>query len=607
MKRFAVTTVAVVLAGTLISVAPALAQPRKEDWIELRTANFTLFSDAGEKTVRRIGADLERLRDALAQLTPGLTLNSPTPTYIFVFKDALAFKPYRQTHQGKPVDSGGFFLSRQLGNYVAFYGGQRVLERYGTSHGDERAIIYHEYLHNVLRNNYASLPLWLNEGLAEYHSTFDVGKNEVRIGLPVAEHVQWLRKNPLVPVASLFAVDEHSTHYDEIHRGAFYASSWALVHYLISGSPERRLQATEALRLAQAGTPPDQIFRQAFGTDPANLDRDLARYVQRYVFNFSRVPLRTEADLAMTARPLTWADALYRLGDLLANVGSEQAAAAAEHFRAALAERPDHGPALAGLGYLEDLADRTAEARPWYEKAAKLAPDDFLVQYLYARNLLEDPGPDSLRQARASLLKAVQMRPDFGEAWARLGYTYQVEEELTPEAIQALETAHRLLPSRMDVAHNLAIAYARAAQPEKAEALIEGVLVPLAEPDLVADAREALLDQDYIRAEGLVSREKLEEALPILERIRARTSLEDRRGKMAERIQEIREAQGFNHFVDRYNEAIALANKGDVPGAVAILEPLIEVTRDPVQVEQVRTLIQRLKGPEKKRAGSQPR
>jgi Flp pilus assembly protein TadD len=603
MKRFAPhAAIATIITWALLVLAaapPALAQPKKEDWIELRTANFTLFSDAGEKTVRRIGADLERLRDALAQLTPGLTLNSPSPTYIFVFKNAAAFHPYQRTYEGKPLDSGGYFLSRQLANYVAVDGGQR---------GEERAIIYHEYLHYVLRNNYATLPLWLHEGLAEYYSTFDVGKDEVRIGLPVAEHVTWLRKNPLIPLASLLAVDEHSPSYNEsARRGAFYAESWALVHYLISGSPERRLQATESLRLAQAGTPPAQIFRQAFGTDPAILDRELARYVQSYIFNFSRVPLRTEADLAMTARPLAWADALYRLGSLLANIGSEQAAAAAAHFRAALAERSDHGPALAGLGYLEELANRPAEARAWYEKAAKLAPDDFFVQYLYARNLLEDPRPDSLRLARASLLKAVQLRPDFGEAWARLGYTYQVEEELTPEAIQAMETSHRLLPSRMDIAHNLAVAYARAAQREKAEALIEDVLVPRAEPELVASAREALLDQDHARAEDLIEQGKLEDAIPLLERIRAKTSLEDRRGKMAARIQEIREAQNFNHFVDRYNEAVALANKGDVSGAVAILEPLVEVTRDLVQIERARMLIRQLKGPEKKPAGSRPR
>jgi tetratricopeptide (TPR) repeat protein len=170
-----------------------------------------------------------------------------------------------------------------------------------------------------------------------------------------------------------------------------------------------------------------------------------------------------------------------------------------------------------------------------------------------------------------------------------------------------METAYRLLPSRMDVAHNLAIAYARSGQREKAEALIESVLVPRAEPELVANAREALLDQDLIRAERLIGQEKLQEALPLLEQVRARTSQENRRNQMALRIREIQEAQNFNHFVDRYNVAVSLANKGDVQGAIAVLEPLIETTRDPMQVERARSLIQRLKGPEKKHAGSRPK
>ena len=126
------------------------------------------------------------------------------------------------------------------------------------------------------------------------------------------------------------------------------------------------------------------------------------------------------------------------------------------------------------------------------------------MQYLYAANLIDDPGPDSLRQARAALTRAVALRPDFGEAWARLGYTYQGEEELPAEAIQALETAHRLLPSRIDVAHNLALAYARTGQTGKAEELIERVLVPQAPPEQIESAREALLDEEHRRAEELI-------------------------------------------------------------------------------------------------------
>lgn len=609
MKRSAPLIVMVLaVLVTLAAEAPAQALPQKEPWIELRTANFTLFSDAPEKTVRRVGEDLERLRDALSQLVPGLALNSPSPTYIFVFKDQESFKPYQRTFQSQALLSGGYFLARPLANYVAVF----VFANYHDQHRGERLVIYHEYIHNVMRNNYASLPLWFHEGLAEYYSTFEVGKDEARIGLPIPEHVQWLRKNPLVPLADLFAVDEKARDYNEAtRRGGFYAQSWALVHYLISGSPERRVQAIESLRLAQQGLPPDQIFKRAFGTDLAALERELGKYVKSYLFsttsNTARVPLRTEANLAMTVSPMAWPDVLYRLGDLLANLGPEQEPAAAEHFRAILAEQPNHGPAMAGLGHLEELADHPEAAAVWYAKAAQAAPEDFLVQYLYGMNLIENPEADSLLKAREALQKAVRLRPDIGEAWARLGYTYQVANELPPEAVQAMETAHRLLPSHMDVAHNLAVAYARTGQREKAQALIDDVLVPRADPEMVANAREALVDEDYEQAEELISQSKLDEALPLLEGLRERTSLSTRKVEITDRITEIREAQSYNHFVDGYNQAVELANQGDVRGAIAILQPLIETTRDSTQVERARTLVERLQKPEKKRSGAKPR
>lgn len=592
MKRFsphAAAFVIVALVSGLFSAALALPRP-KEEWIELRTANFTLFSSAGEKDTRRLGTDLERLRDALAQISPGLALNSPYPTYIFVFKNADSFRPYQRLYNGKPLDSGGYFLSRELANYVAINGAQR---------GDERSIVYHEYLHYVLRNNYASLPLWLNEGLAEYYSTFEVGESEARIGKPIPEHVLWLRRNPPIPLTTLFAVDQDSPEYNETsRRGAFYAQSWSLVHYLLSGSPERRRQASEYLRLTQEdGGSPDALFQKAFGTAPGALERELKTYVQSYLFNFTRAPIRPEANVTMSARPLPRADLLFRLGDLLANLSDDHRAAAEEHFRAALEAQTEHGPATAGLGYLRELANRPAEARPFYEKAVRLAPDDFLVQYLYARNLLENAGVEAFRQARAAFAKAVALRPDFGEGWARLGYTWQSEEEMPPEAVQALETAHRLLPSRPDVAHNLAIAYARTGQRSKAEDLIEKVLVPQGKPEMVENAREALLDADHARAEDLIGEQKLAEALTLLEQIRAKTQSDIRRQTLTQRIEEIRHALSYNRFVDRFNEAVSLANKGDVKGAVAILEPLAEATEDPMQAQKAKDLLARLRPP----------
>ena len=590
MKRSSILSASIL--GALLLAAPARALPAKSDsWIELRTANFTLFSEAGEPDTRRVGADLERLRDALSQLSPGLALDAPYPTWIYVFKNAASFQPYQQLYDGRPRDSGGYFMSRSQGNYVTVDGNHR---------GNQTGIVYHEYIHYVTRN--ANLPLWLHEGLAEYYSTFQADKNEARIGLPIPEHVRWLRENPWIPLPRLFALDENSKEYNEkARRGAFYAESWALTHYLLAGSPQRRSQLLDLLRLDKAEVSGKEAFPKVFGSDPAALEREAHAYVKSFTFSYTRSPLQPEASLAMEVRPLAWPDVLFRLGDLLANLGPEHRATAEEHFRAALAARPDYGAALGGLGYLAELADHPQEARPLYEKAAKLAPDDFIVQYRYAQSLLDDPAPGSLRTARAALTRAVALRPDFGEAWARLGYTYQAEESLDENVVHVLETAHRLLPARMDVAHNLAVAYARTGHRTQAAELIEHVLAPRADPDVVIDAREALLDEEYRHAEELVTQEKVAEALPLLERVRDATRRPERRRTLEVRIDDIRKTLDFNHFVERYNQAIELANRGDVQGAIAVLGPLADTVRDPTQAEQARNLLRRLKPPAKRK------
>src|SRR5215467_3144401 len=86
------------LALAIAATGPACAQPAElppanDQWIELRTPGFVLWSDAGEKNAREVAWRLERLRAVLGQLNPGLKLTSPNPTYVFVFRTTAAFKP----------------------------------------------------------------------------------------------------------------------------------------------------------------------------------------------------------------------------------------------------------------------------------------------------------------------------------------------------------------------------------------------------------------------------------------------------------------------------------------------------------------------------------
>ena len=591
--RWSSRIVAVALLA-LWAGSPARALPRdKDEWIEVATAHFTLLSNASERNTERIAVNLERLRLALARLSPGLAQSSPEPTAIFVFRNETAFLPYQRLYQGKPVEVAGYFMSRPFGNYVAINGDLR---------GDGVAIMFHEYLHYVLRNSFAGLPLWLNEGLAEYYSTFEAAGNAAKIGLPIVEHLRWLRDHDPFPLTRLFAIEETSSEYNEGNRrGGFYAQSWALTHYLVQGDPERRRQAAELFRLLQANVPQDEAVARTLG-DPAVLERELRKYVQGYLFNYSSMPFDAGAPVAVASRPAARADVLARLGELLLHLSEEQLGEAESHFRAALELAPEHGPATAGLGQLAALAGRRAEAGELYRRAARQAPSDLRVQVLFGEHLLAgDPTGEERIEARQAFSRVVALAPEFGEAWARLGLTWTFSDVHPAAAIQALETAHRLMPSRMDVAYNLLLALARAGRREEAEALVSGVLELHADKKLLAAAREALLSEDRRLAEDLVGKGKYGEALAAMEEVYAKSTDTNRRLEIAVRLSEIRHVIDYNRFVDQYNQAINLANRGDYAAAIVILEPLAEATRSPAQLEMAKTLLGRLQEQVKKK------
>ena len=175
-------------------------------------------------------------RETLSRTLPNATVASPVPTVVVVFGTQRALQPYAPLYQGKPTEVGGYFIPGEDANYVALAleGGQHAYP-----------IIFHEFAHSLIDSTIAGVPVWLNEGLAEYYSTFetrDAGRSAV-VGLADASHVLSLRSETLLPLPELLKVTHASPAYNEgSKRGMFYAQSWALVHYLIRGAPHRRGQ-----------------------------------------------------------------------------------------------------------------------------------------------------------------------------------------------------------------------------------------------------------------------------------------------------------------------------------------------------------------------------
>lgn len=115
-----------------------------------------------------------------------------------------------------------------------------------------------------------------------------------------------------------------------------------------------------------------------------------------------------------------------------------------------------------------------------------------------------------------------------------------------------------------------------------------------ASPEQLAQVREALLLADRDDAGKLVAAGKIEEAIPILERVAAGTQIKHVAEVVAADLGRLRQALARQRFVAAYNQAVELANHGDTAAAIARLEALLATALEPADADQARHLLDQL-------------
>jgi hypothetical protein len=157
MKRLATVPVLLCLlfvtapAVPTVHVSAAFASSLTDTWLSLRSRNFFLVGNASEREMRRVAVRLEQFRHAFSQLASRASFDSPVPTTVIVFKNDSSFRPYKPLYNNRPASLAGLFQSGDDMNYIALAVG-------GSSVGnDPFAIIFHEYVHLLTRNNISSV------------------------------------------------------------------------------------------------------------------------------------------------------------------------------------------------------------------------------------------------------------------------------------------------------------------------------------------------------------------------------------------------------------------------------------------------------------------
>jgi len=575
----------------LAALAPRTARAQEAGWAVAETPHFSLYGDIGTAAVMKAATDLEHLRSTLFEIAPRGRFHASVPFRVYLFRDSHDLAAYAPTSGPGGAADAGFLVPHEHG----VYGG--VL--WASEGGEASRFLYKQYVLWVLHANLPELPAWLHQGLAEYYSSFRIKGDEAQLGLPVREHLNYLRF--FVPVQESEDEREDAEERSALDRVQIHARAWALVHYLVLGSEETRRELLIYVRRVVGGGDPDATFEEVFGASRSEVEERLPEYLAQGTMKYVRLKLSTLETPDVHGAPLPAAEREYRLADLLLHARPEAASLAREHLANALALDPEHGPAHAALGWLAARSGDPDAALREYRKAQQLAGDDFLIEYLLGDCLLASLGhrrPESaeelatLRSAEEALLRSTELNPAFPGAWERLGYAYNLEPKGVADAVAALERAIELSPSRMDVALNLLLAYARVHDVKAADALLAQLSSRGADEATLARAREVRLRLALYEVNLLLRHDALDDAVALLAKIRAATK-DPALAELADgQLQRVARAEAHNRYAALYQTAAELIKAGD-EGAGEALHALQAAARPGLQTSAAADLAER--------------
>jgi len=428
----------------LIAVIAVIATAKTESWLEVRTPHFVVLSNASEKRARHIADQFERMRAVFHKRFPNAHVDPGSPIIVIALKDNKDFQALEpEAYLGKGrLNLAGLFLRAPDKNYV--------LLRLDAEGEHPYATVYHEYTHLMIGRAQEWLPLWLNEGWAEFYQNTEIQEKEVLLGEPSTENLLLLRQNQLLPLETLLAIDANSPYYHEENKGSmFYAESWVLTHYLeIKDQQQHTERLLDYAKLVSNNVDAVTAATRAFG-DLKLLRKDLEKYASQAGFYGFKVPGSTEVDdsaFKVETMSLTQADAI-RADFLAYNQRVKDSRALLDRV---LHEDPNNVTAHETMGLLAFREGKLGEAEKWYEQAIKLDSQSFLAHYYYAAIAMQEGTfTDRAAQIEASLRAATKLNPSFAPAFDRLAVFYGTQHKNLDEARMFSIMAVQLDPSNM--------------------------------------------------------------------------------------------------------------------------------------------------------------
>ncbi len=401
----------------------------------MQLSNFEVSSNVTGDAPSRVAKQLLRLRNAFETQT-GLADLSQASVRVYLFRRQTDFHPFRDNDSVR-----GFYRPAQDRDMIVLH----------ESADDLLRVAFHEYTHLVLHRSRVALPLWLDEGLAEFFSTAVVDGRNMMTGRPVPSHVATLRTIRLVPLSKLEEVDRDSAFYRDAHA-LFYGESWALVHMLASERPYSE-RFPEWLVAITTGIKAADATRRIYGKTEEALLKDLQQYINAGVYSTRTLKGDSQDNELESVTGIPAREADVMLVRLLVELGRLDQAE--ERVR----DMPD---ALVARAEIAMARGKSEEALLLFEKALARGTRTADTYYDYASLLYETKAP--VNDVITLLRKSIDLQPDLYPARYLLG-TILAKQGLFGDAIPNLEAALALQPHSKGVRQELEAARSKGAVP----------------------------------------------------------------------------------------------------------------------------------------------
>ena len=412
---------ALILLLTLMQSTPQSASAA-DPWICIHSANFELYTTAGEKTGREALLVFEEIRTAFRDIL-GVKFPENKPVTIVAFRDEQEYAPYR-------VHAGAFAYYMPLPRRDLIVMQDLLPEHY--------PMVLHEYTHLVINQAGMKLPLWLNEGFAEMYSTLKPIGREIRVGRIIPARLQ-MAEAGLIDLRDILNADAHSKLYNESDRmGIFYAESWALVHMLkfskaYSPGFERFLDDIGR------GDPSDQALEKVYGKPIEAIQTDLQAYVHGEHFYEGVIHAKLgKPNVELVVMPKDALETAVMLAGIKSR-GTHRAEALKTLEQLATANPGKPAP-LEALAWVHLTGSDPQSATEPFRRALEAGTRDANLCFSYAVKLRAFiPGADYL----AALRRATEIDPEFSAAQQLLA-AYAFNTRDYREAVTRLHLVKKL-------------------------------------------------------------------------------------------------------------------------------------------------------------------